>query len=266
MNINIPDSLPKLLVLIGIICVVIGGYVDKELLENYYLKFDRFDEIQDEVALESFIVEIEKEKLIKYSNQLSDKYKVQNPIIDNDSLIFFNQVIIGNRNDVIVSDSIDIFWQKFLLRKENLKILEKKKELNLNNVEAEERILDSNRKFYGEVLGMGIVFFIVGVFTWVLENYLSPINVIKQSEKIYRCCQSCGHDFTSFRLYGTEKDKTRNYALCIDCYKNGKLIEPDLSKKEFFERKRKEIKSFNWLTRRLLLQRFKGLERWRGNY
>jgi hypothetical protein len=265
MNISIPDTLPKFLILIGIICIAVGGYVDKELLEKYYNKFDRFDEIQDEVALENFVIELEKEKLIKLSNQLSNKYNVQNPIVVNDSLIIFNQIISGGKYEVIVSDSIDHYWNKYLIRKENLKILEKRKELNLDNFEAEERILESNRNFYNEVLGIGIVFFILGVSTWIFDVYSSP-DKIKQTEKMYRFCQSCGHHFSSFRLYGTNKDKTQNLALCIECYRNGKIKDPELSKNEFLELKRKEIKDLNWLNRVILMKRFKSLERWNKDY
>ena len=68
-----------------------------------------------------------------------------------------------------------------------------------------------------------------------------------------------------FDLMELKKDKSKNLAFCIECYKKGQLKEPDLTEEDFIKRKKEEIKKFNWLTRWILLLRFKNLERWNKN-
>lgn len=262
MSINIPDSLPKLLVLIGIIGIAVGVYMEKELTENYYSKFDKFDEIQDAVTLESYIVELDRENLLRRSQQLAKMYELENPIIENDSIITFQQTFSGDKNKVILTDSLIIYWNNYTRKKVNLDILKKRKEIKLKNIESEEKILDSRRDFYSIFLNIGIVVFILGIGTWAIESPLESEKIVKQTDKIYKYCQSCGHNFTSIRSYGTEKDKTRNVAFCIECYKKGKLKEPELTKEDFINRKKEEIKNMNWLSKKILIVRFKSLERW----
>ena len=262
MSFNVPDSFPKLLVLIGIIGIAVGIYTEKELTENYYLKYDKFDEIQDEVILESYIVGLKRENLIKRSQQLSERYNTENPIVDEDSTITFHQTFSGDKIKVLISDSLNFYWNDYVKKKASLDILNKRKEIKLKNIESEEKLLNSRLDFYRVFSIIGIISLFLGLATWVIESPHVPEKIIKQSDKIYKYCQSCGHNFTSVRLYGTEKDKTKNLAFCIACYEKGKFTEANLSNEDFIKRKKEEIKNFNLLTRRLLLRRFKNLERW----
>jgi hypothetical protein len=255
MSINIPDSLPKLIILVGIICIAAGLYMKEELTENYYSKFDKFDEIQDAFELENFVVELELENLIKRSHQLSEMFELENPIKSQDSIITFEQTFSGNKKKVLLTDSLNIYWSNYVKNKASLDILKKRMDIKSENIEIEKKILDSRKYLYGFYLEFGIVFFILGVNIWLLDIYFESKKIIKQTDKVFNFCQSCGHNFTSIRTNGTEKDKSNNFAFCIECYKKGKLKEPELTNEDFINRKKIKIKNLNWLSRKVLMKR-----------
>ncbi|WP_432410947.1 zinc ribbon domain-containing protein [Rasiella sp. SM2506] len=266
MSINIPDSLPKLLILLGIIGVAFGIFIDKELSEKYSSRFDKYDKIQDSVVLRTFTIELEREKLLQRSEELSETYKVENPIVYYvDSSMVFTRTFSGNKDKKIVTDSLDQYWDSYVEKKAALKILTKRQEIELENLKEKEEIIDGKKDFYGAFLGIGFILFILGISTWIFDNITPVEKPIKQNEKIYRYCQSCGYNFNSMKPYGTEKNKSKSNAFCKDCYKKGKFTEPNLTKKEFLEIKKKEVKKKWWLSKKLLMTRFKNLERWNKN-
>jgi hypothetical protein len=148
MSLNIPDSIPKLFVLIGIIGIAVGLYVEKELTENYYTKFDKFDEIQDLVKIERYNVELELETLIERSKQLSKIFNLENPISKNDSVVTFNQTFFGDKNTVALTDSLTLYWDSYIKKKKQLDILNKRKEIKSKSIDNEEKLMNSRREFY----------------------------------------------------------------------------------------------------------------------
>ena len=262
MSINIPDSLPKLIILIGIIGIAVGIYMKEELTENYYSKFDKYDEIQDAVTLEKYLVELEQENLIRRSRQLSRIFELENPIKNQDSIITFEQTFSGNKKKVLLTDSLSTYWNMYAKKKAGLDILKKREEIKFKNIESEKKILNNRLYFYNLFLELGIFLFILGTGVWAIDITLDSRKIIKQTEKIYTFCQSCGHNFTSIRTYGTEKDKSNNLAFCIECYQKGKLKEPELTKEDFINRKKENIKGLNWPKKQILIRRFEKLERW----
>lgn len=262
MSINIPDSLPKLLILLGIIGMAIGVYVEKELTENYSSRFDKFDKIQDAVSIDSYILDLEKENLKKRALQLSEMYNIENPVIESDSTFTFSQTFSGDKLKIIVTDSLNKYWFNYVEKKQSLEILRERKRIELENLENKEEVLDSRKEYYGIFFRVGLLFFILGIGTWALDNSTPSEKIIKQNDKVYKFCQSCGFKFSSIRPYGTEKNKTQNLAFCIECYTKGKISEPELTKEDFINRKKEEIKDKVWLSRKILMARFHSLERW----
>jgi hypothetical protein len=148
MSLNIPDSIPKLFVLIGIIGIAVGLYVEKELTENYYTKFDKFDEIQDLLKIERYNVDLELETLIERSKQLSKIFNLENPISKNDSVVTFNQTFFGDKNTVALTDSLTLYWDSYIKKKKQLDILNKRKEIKSKSIDNEEKLMNSRREFY----------------------------------------------------------------------------------------------------------------------
>ncbi|MDD3649441.1 MAG: zinc ribbon domain-containing protein [Candidatus Hydrothermia bacterium] len=54
-------------------------------------------------------------------------------------------------------------------------------------------------------------------------------------------CQSCGTPFTKESEFGTNRDGTKNYEYCINCYKDGRFTDPDITLEEMIEKVAKDM-------------------------
>lgn len=123
---------------------------------------------------------------------------------------------------------------------------------------------DSERvsKDYRFVLWIGVFYFTIGMILWGIDEYSNSQNLIKQNEKLYAYCQSCGKRFSSIRNYGTEIDNSKNYAFCKECYSDGEFKDSNLSQEDFLIAAKDKIKQENWLTRKIYMNHLRRLERW----
>src|SRR5690606_34012803 len=93
MNINIPDKIYKLLILIGLIVIGYTTYQIEKSERIYFSKINQFRNISESISLTNLNIEFKIENIENTSRLLSKTYSVENPIIVNDSLISFNRVL-----------------------------------------------------------------------------------------------------------------------------------------------------------------------------
>ncbi|RLK06570.1 zinc ribbon domain-containing protein [Tenacibaculum discolor] len=108
---------------------------------------------------------------------------------------------------------------------------------------------------------VGTIIFFAGLIGWYRDK-----KHIKQTDRTYESCQSCGKTFSSIRNYGTNKDGTHNLGLCIECYDNGEFTNPNLKLTDLIEEaydKGYEDKN-TWVYEKLE-KRLKGLDRWKSH-
>lgn len=267
MNINIPDKLYKLLTLIGLILIGYSFYNTEFIEQKYFSEIDKHREIKDSLLLSEMIIKNEKETLIKISNSLSKKYDVKNPITYSDSTVSFNRILSGPKNDLAVSDSLNNLWNDYLTNSFKLDLISKKLEFSKKYLDEEENLKKAYFDNYNEIRNFGFFIFLLGILLWSADipALQKDRKLIKQGDKIYSFCQSCGKKFSSVLKYGTNKDKSKNYAFCNCCYKKGKFTNPNLTKEEFIETSMESIKKRNWLYKRILKNRLNDLERWSEN-
>jgi hypothetical protein len=267
MNINIPDKISKFFVLIGLILIGFSFYDNDSSEKNYFTKIDKYNEIKDSSSICKLVIEDKLENIKRISKNLSTKYDVENPImINKDSSITFSRTLSGNELKIIVSDSINKLWENFRIFEFRDKVMDQKLDSFSNILESEKKLNASYHKFNNQLENFGFVFFIIGLFMWVLdEPDAKKKNLEKLNEKIYPYCQSCGKSFTSVRKYGKEIEGTDNLAFCFECYDQGTFIDNETTKEEFLEKANVEIKNKNWFAKKILKSRFNDLERWNKN-
>lgn len=84
--------------------------------------------------------------------------------------------------------------------------------------------------------------------------------------KIYKNCQSCGmpnmHDTHDD---GTNKDGTRSYKYCKDCYRDGSFLFPELTVSQMKSRVKRKLKNVGYSTflARFFSRGISSLERWK---
>ncbi|ESU20209.1 hypothetical protein FEDK69T_30240 [Flavobacterium enshiense DK69] len=267
MNINIPDKISKLLVLIGVILIGYSFYNSGDVEKNYFAKIDNFNQLKDSSSISQLVLKDKLENIKLVAENLSIKYGTENPIsLDKDSLVTFNRTLSGGKFESFVSDSINKLWIEYKRHEFKNEIIDKKIERYSTRLDEEKKLKDSYFKLNTELENIGFILFIIGIFLWMLdEPDEKKKELINLNEKLYPFCQSCGKKFTSVRKYGKEIDSTDNLAFCEECYNDGKFTNDEITKEEFIEKSNIEIKDKNWLVKKILKSRFQNLERWNKN-
>lgn len=267
MNFNVPDKIYKLLTLLGILLIGYSYFNTNELEKNYFSEIDENRALKDSLLLNEMRLQYKREQIINIADNLAKQNQVDNPINSSDSLLIFNRVLSGPKPNLKVSDSLNNLWLAYKEQKFKNSILLKKIELSDDYLAQEKRLKKSYSETNNHLHFAGLAIFLLGILLWFYESSLDgETKKIKQQEKVYYFCQSCGKKFNSMLKYGTNKDKSLNYAFCQECYKKGKFTNPKLTKDEFLKSQKESIKEKNWLKRKVLMTRFKSLERWNSNY
>lgn len=268
MNINIPDKFYKLFVLIGILLVGYSYYQMDREERIYFEKIDGYNKVQDSLAIAVFIRNYKLNEIKRKADRISETYCVDNPLVEMDSILKFSKKLNGTKEELLVSDSIDVLWENFQVHKFKIELLKKREEIESKQLEDAKKLKSSYFKIYKVLQESGFYLLFIGMFLWVIDqpwiNAKSKESK-KQFEKIYSFCQSCGMKFSPIRAYGTEKNKDSNYSFCKNCFKDGKFTNKELTHEEVITSARETTKHKNWFYRKLLGNRLSKLERWKQN-
>ena len=79
---------------------------------------------------------------------------------------------------------------------------------------------------------IGLIMLVFSLIAWNSYERKQNSTKVRQNERIYSDCQSCGKEFSSKRQYGTNKDASINLGFCNDCYENGEYVNPSLTIQE----------------------------------
>ncbi|WP_035745134.1 zinc ribbon domain-containing protein [Flavobacterium suncheonense] len=261
MNINIPDKISKFLVLIGILLLTYGIYRGDQNDQKYFEKIDLYNQWHDSVSINELKTDNYLNNLKSVSEDLAIKYNIKNPIYSTDSTTHFNRLLNGEKNAVLVSDSINKMWETYVQLKFKNKLYHKKADMLDKNLEAEKKFKQDSQGIFINIIVLGFCFLMLGLFLWFIDEHDTKTGV-KQSDSIYKWCQSCGKSFSSIRINGLNKDGQANLAFCNCCYDNGEFTKPQLTKEDFLNEALIELKSKPWLVRKLLAVRLNNLDRW----
>lgn len=263
---SIPDNLYKLFILAGVFCLAYGYIEDNHNTDKYFSKVDFFKSSIDSLDVELMKIEHQREKLSRVADFLSKRNKIKNPIITDDSLVIFNQTIVGDNKEVAVSDSLSKLWDEY--KEAQFKIALFNKQLNirketLNQAKDEYKATEETNEL---IYISGFICLTIGLYGMMRFQEIQDQLLKRQlfdKPKTHQFCQSCGKKFSSVRLYAKYADGTPNLAFCSSCYLDGVFIESELTKEEFFKRAEIEVKKRKtWLGQKILSARMKNLERW----
>ncbi len=266
---TIPDNSYKFFLYVGLLLI---GYAFVQWIESTKTYNNQATSLQatiDSMTIKNFIQTNERKKILKKANDMSLKHGVQNPIIDNDSFIIFNQTISGDINAKIVTDSLLRIWDNYKTEQFQIDLLNEKILMNERNLNSELKQYEEVSNMYFALAFLGILFTFLGYIGMEklqkLSEELIRVDLDSKAKK-YRHCQSCGKNYSAVRLNGKDKSGNYNPAFCIDCYDNGEFKEPDMTLNEFQLRTESIVKQEkDYFTRKRLKQKFEKLERWLTN-
>lgn len=263
---SIPDNLYKLFILAGVFCLAYGYIEDTHNSDKYFSKVDFYNASIDSLDVEVMKIEYKRQKLSKVADILSKRNNVSNPIKSDDSLIIFSQVIVGDKKEISVSDSLSKLWTQYKEAEFDIKLFNKQLKIRkgaLNQAKEEYKATEETNKWINLTGGICLIFGLIGMmkFQDIQDELLK--RQLSDKPKTYKYCQSCGKKFSSIRHNSKNSDGTINFSFCTGCYADGHFIESDLTKEEFLKRANLEAKKRkSWLGRKLILNRLKNLERW----
>jgi NMD protein affecting ribosome stability and mRNA decay len=154
-------------------------------------------------------------------------------------------------------------WSKIRSLQHNEELLNIRINKSASDHDEAKKELISEKEEFESFQKIGLLLIAIGVAVWLVEEKEKQQIKIKQFDKIYNSCQSCGNRFNSLRLYGKNQDGSFNLGLCKDCYDNGSLKEVDITIEIAFKRYCSEQNIKNGIRKFISWWRFSQLERWR---
>lgn len=269
MNIPIiPDRLFKLLLYIGIGLVIYGFISFQNQYQEYEKKRVEFNVEIKKLENQSKYLDSELKDIYDNADILSQNSFIKNPLSITDSSYSFTRVIIGNKIEKSVSDSIAKLLVQYDLKNKEIKI--KNDELLIKEYEIDElkqwlKVIEKDSLY---MITTGFLLLFAGYIMWDKNEEIDiklrkrqSLNMPTYSDN----CQSCGKRFNSMVKYGNEKDGCKNYHFCDACYQDGNFTNPDLTLKEIKEQRKKELelKKYSKFRIRVILSDIKLLERWK---
>jgi len=82
----------------------------------------------------------------------------------------------------------------------------------------------------------------------------------------YNFCQSCGRPLDRSEILGTETDGSKSTIYCIECYKQGEFIQPEVTLEEMQQQVKKQLEKLQLDEEHIsiALDRLPYLSRWFG--
>src|SRR5688572_19579012 len=110
---SLPDNINRLLILFSIIIMAYCFLTTRENEDKAGILIDDREELRDSINSKRTHLKLIKDDLIYESSVMAQKYKIENPIIDKDSVIVFDRITVGDTTEVLVSDTISKLYRNY---------------------------------------------------------------------------------------------------------------------------------------------------------
>jgi hypothetical protein len=262
---SIPDTIYKLLILLGIAAITYSFLKYNERIDQIFLYTDNIYKLNDTANIKEGNLDFQKKRLLYRSRILSDRIGIENPIKVSDSSVIFSQVLPNDKNNSLINDTIGKMYEDY----ENI-WFDYKQTVRLGNfrIKANQVQVDYISKVLKnyQILGaFGILLFVLGFrgfwkFQRIQDDFL--IRQLNEKPKVYSNCQSCGREYSAMIKFSSEKDGKFNYAFCKECYKDGNFI--NLTSNEIIDQIKKDFPSMSNRQYEKITKKIRRLDRWRN--
>lgn len=268
---NLPDSINKIILALSVVVIyfsingIIGNYIS---LDTHYKDYLNAIDSNERAEVE---LEFVKGRMLEQSLNVSNKYNVDNYIVDHDSLIRFTQKYNSGKNVDIARDILVPIWNSYMA---------KSNEVKLHGITVERRLKEYERK--GEEVENNLVGLTIAIIAAVLAFIVSASQLdeerrqkakgdsylVREKGKISEWCQSCGRRFNSIIVAGTNSDQSVNYSFCNDCFTDGNFTEDnEIAYNKAISLVKAADIPMSKINRKVLLKRINNLDRWKkDNY
>jgi hypothetical protein len=266
---SIPDNLYKIIFALGLFLI---GYSYLQTQKNSDISkrlSKEFDVKLDSIKSRGNSLDDELKSIKEFSKELAESYNIKNPLISKNGTVIFNQIISGDKNDVVVSNKIATLWLTYKSHVNNFQNISTTLNRQLIEINHDLTYNNSDNEFWSNATGLGAVLFIIGLLGLLYLQTLQNKLLIKQIKigETFSCCQSCAKTFNSTVQNAKFSDGEINRYYCSECFMNNDFTNPALTPKEVLKDYLKTFEKPNFLLRLISKAKIINLHRWRfGRY
>jgi hypothetical protein len=235
---SIPDNLYKIIFALGLFLI---GYSYLQTQKNSDISkrlSKEFDVKLDSIKSRGNSLDDELKSIKEFSKELAESYNIKNPLISKNGTVIFNQIISGDKNDVVVSNKIATLWLTYKSHVNNFQNISTTLNRQLIEINHDLTYNNSDNEFWSNATG-----------------------------ETFSCCQSCAKTFNSTVQNAKFSDGEINRYYCSECFMNNDFTNPALTPKEVLKDYLKTFEKPNFLLRLISKAKIINLHRWRfGRY
>lgn len=238
------DSLYKFMAISGIILMIVFGFFIFSALHSDQERCIKYNEEVALLNIQRDIIKGELEYSIRHDPQFDSTHLSKEEV---------KNYILGyvQKNEL------------FKKKASEIKIKNAEMASKLATIEEYRKLYSSEQWSYYFFLYTGEIIAIIGFILWY-SKVQKPIDVLEKQkllkeERWEENCQSCYKTFFFSYERGKEEDGSVNKLFCVECYKDGKYTESELTSKEAKERLRKKLLTLKYGKLRIAIEvrRFK---------
>jgi len=255
----IPDTLSKLILAIGIFLIGYSFFATQSEYKEYSTNFEKnksqIDSLSDKQEINEYKLKILNEK----AKDLSSQYGVKNPLKIKDSLVIFEEILTGSKNDIRVNGELKRLWEDY--KNADFYFKHDLKKFNRLNSSLKELNNDHNNdtELYNLFLILGILCGFLGFLTLSIEE-IKKERIFEYENVLF--CQSCAKKFYSPVQRAKYNDGEINKLYCCECFSNDKFTDETLTADIIYKRCLSHFKKTTKLSRFLLKVKVNKLHRW----
>ncbi len=270
MNIPNIDFFGKLITFIGLAIIILAGLF-------HYVQYNKINDSEENWSRSSLISGNQVDKLgemsKKYRDEINSSVNKMSVLVGKmkDSLSEFPKLNKQFKIELANKEKMEIEYNS--IRSKEMAIFDSlikiaSVEEKLYGIRNQRFNQESNRSFL--MIFVGLFILMAGIFLWKQREDHEKILLTRQNldKPTYsNACQSCGKEFDSVIIAGTEEDNSKNYHFCKDCYLQGQFTSPDLTLTQLQISTQKELELAKLSKGKInkILQDLMKLDRWRTN-
>jgi len=231
---KLPDNTNKIYLVLSVVAVylvITSIQSEKQKLDNDFIELTKEGDKQQKSLVDASNNLI---KLSKYSEFISNRYKINNPVSFSDSTATINLSKDTSKNYIAAVDLILPIYFEY-----NSALINKSVD-KIRFSWAKDRH-SINIKYFHEITTS--LYIMGGMFVFVFLSSLYSLRKQERKIELYEehkrflekynlrekghlkdCCQSCGRLFDSIVSVSKNYDSTYNYAFCSECFNQGKFV------------------------------------------
>lgn len=263
---SIPDSFYKVVLFLGLACVIFASYQVNGLNKDVEVYNSKIAVHEDSLLIKTLRVGYYRDKLLSDSRRFSELKGIKNPVWIEDSVLVYHFVLPTDSNARLINDSFHKLYDPLELADYEFRTQHAVLKQNLTDFKETLSYILQDIWLYSILLLFGLVLCVIGLVNFYKIQKVSDELLRRQladRPQFYIRCQSCAKRFSSIIIRGTEANGEKSSAFCKECYQEGRFVDLDLKNNDVISSILHVKKISKKYKKRKVEKMVKALDRWR---